>query len=550
MATYYAQNASAANINTAIWYSAPSGGVLQDWATVVSVDSAAVLVANNRSINVNVNITAGSLRNDAVGGSTAGGSFTVTVTGLTISANIITGSATCLIVTGTLSVTITGNTTGSATANVFGINFSSTGTLNYTGNLTGGTNTNSHALVCSSTCIANINGNITGTGASGNGINWSNSGTLNIINSSMSGSSGYAISMTAGNLNALTNIACNSLAISLGAGVLANINSNLVTTNASSCVLTSGILNLTGNLSNPVSAVALNITGGLVTVTGNVTASSNHCISIGSATLIINGNVTGGAATASNGINITGTFNVTVNGNVVGGSGSLTNSCGILPFTNSIGTATINGTVTGGTVGAGVGNSSSATTIIINGTAIGGPGAPGVYNGFNSTFYVTRAKGNGFGNGSVGLTSQPGVQNASSGLIYVKEIEYGDLGQSPTTGAILLTDLSTNVALFYKGGAAGTKKTLVDSAATADYPSVSDVRSGVVYANGNKVGTSVVPSASNTRLEVAVDNTTGTAVLSQADIIAALTSFASGRLLQCSTVASTGEQIADALTGD
>jgi hypothetical protein len=49
-------------------------------------------------------------------------------------------------------------------------------------------------------------------------------------------------------------------------------------------------------------------------------------------------------------------------------------------------------------------------------------------------------------------------------------------------------------------------------------------------------------------LGVAVDNTSGTAVLTQANVETALGAFSSGRLANCATVASVGQQLADALT--
>jgi hypothetical protein len=47
-------------------------------------------------------------------------------------------------------------------------------------------------------------------------------------------------------------------------------------------------------------------------------------------------------------------------------------------------------------------------------------------------------------------------------------------------------------------------------------------------------------------LGVAVDSTTGTAILSQANVTTALTAFSDGRLANCATVSSVGQQIAAA----
>lgn len=157
---------------------------------------------------------------------------------------------------------------------------------------------------------------------------------------------------------------------------------------------------------------------------------------------------------------------------------------------------------------------------------------------------VTRAKGGAAANASVG------VAGGTTGPTSVSEIEYGDLGASPTSGAIRLTAASTNVALFYIPSAA--KKTLVDANASGLMPSASNVRSGLVYNGGNSTGTLAVPAAGSVALGVAVDATTGTAALTPAavwDYLTASATTASSmgeRLKNAATVASVGQALADA----
>jgi hypothetical protein len=71
-----------------------------------------------------------------------------------------------------------------------------------------------------------------------------------------------------------------------------------------------------------------------------------------------------------------------------------------------------------------------------------------------------------------------------------------------------------------------------------------DVRSGVSY-GGGLVGVCAVPSASSVASGVPVGSTTGTAVLTAAAIRTEL-AVELTRLAQCSTVATTGDQIAAA----
>jgi hypothetical protein len=83
---------------------------------------------------------------------------------------------------------------------------------------------------------------------------------------------------------------------------------------------------------------------------------------------------------------------------------------------------------------------------------------------------------------------------------------------------------------------------------------VADVRSGTVYASGNLTGTCAVPAAGSVALGVPVGSGTGTAVLTPEAVWSTLTSSLTTvgsigeRLKNTATVASTGDQIAAALT--
>lgn len=338
-----------------------------------------------------------------------------------------------------------------------------------------------------------------------------------------------------------------SFALSNGVTLTAN-----VITGAATC------LTMAGNAS---ATVVGNITGGTATnAYGAVTTSTG--------TLTVVGAVTGGSGASAMGV-YTNTANakITITGNVTGGTGS--SASGVYPNATAV-VVTITGSVTAsntavgghnrgnctmnitGTV-SGVGNGSgvfndSAGTITIVGTAIGAsPGAGvGAVNGTNGTMSVTRAKG-----GSL-AGSATGVSGSSTGATSVEEIEYGDLGASPTAGVIRLSDKSSNVAVMYRFGA--TKKTLTDPNASGLMPAASSVRFGTTYNGGNSIGTCYVPAASSVAFGVNVDNTTGTAALTPAAVWDYLTSSAttSGsmgeRLKNAATVASVGQQLADALS--
>jgi hypothetical protein len=304
---------------------------------------------------------------------------------------------------------------------------------------------------------------------------------------------------------------------------------------SSGTTLTANIFgSTTGNACTGFSTGSANIVGSLTGGIGNGGALSHS----GTGTLNITGNVTGGSGNSAPGLTMSGNGVLNITGNVTAGAG---NACTGISASSISGTINITGTVTGGPITNCFGVSNGVGIVVIVGTAIGGAAGVGVNNNSTGTVTVTRARGNGFGNGSIGLSATVGVNAAQNSATRVYEIEYGDLGMSPTSGPIILLDDTSNVALFYR--TSGGKKTLIDSSASAGHPAITNVRSGISYANGNLTGTCAVPSAGSVALGVAVDNTTGTAILTQADVETALASFSSGRLSNCATVASVGQQI-------
>lgn len=312
--------------------------------------------------------------------------------------------------------------------------------------------------------------------------------------------------------------------------ITANVNALGATVNGLVNSAANQNLTIVGNITAGVSAAVT--AGSTVTVTGSVQGGSTGNGITASANLSVTGSVTGGTSTGV-GININNAGSVvTVTGTVTAGSGS----AGIQISSGS--TLSITGNVTGGGVTAVTSNSSGTTTIV--GTVTGGVAAGAAVTS-TGTLTATRAKGGPNANSAVGISN-----GAAGSIVNVSEIEFGDLGASPVSGPIRLTDASTNVAIMYRFNT--TKKTLVDANASGLMPAASNVRSGVVYNGGNSTGAMAVPAAGSVALGVPVDNTTGTAILTQANVETALGAFSGGRLANCATVASTGQQIADAVT--
>jgi len=212
---------------------------------------------------------------------------------------------------------------------------------------------------------------------------------------------------------------------------------------------------------------------------------------------------------------------------------------------------TITGNATGGSVSLAIGaNNASTGTLTLNGSAFGSNNAIGANNNSTGILTVTRAVGNDFGIGATGTVSVAGVNSAAAGSqTRVEQLEYGLLGQAPTSGAVSTPDNTGNVCLVHR--LSSTKKTLVDPSASTGQANEADVRSGTSYALGNKTGTLAVPAAGSVALGVAVDAGFGTAVLTPAAIWDTATSSITAsnsigvRLKNAATVEAVGQALAD-----
>ena len=232
-------------------------------------------------------------------------------------------------------------------------------------------------------------------------------------------------------------------------------------------------------------------------------------------TLNFYGIVVGGSGSNAYGAinNAAGTITVTT---ATGGSGS--NAYGAI--NNAAGTMTVT-TATGGSGSGAYGVFNSAAGTITVTTATGGSGsyAYGVFNSAAGTMTVDLAVGNDYGPGGTHPYPAPGVSanNTVGQITQVKRVRFGAHGQSPIMGAVQMVVDASNEGVFVTNYSGGTR-TLTPSGASAQFPATSDVRSGVSYDNGDKIGACAVPAASNVAVGIAVGNTTGTAVLTAAGV--------------------------------
>lgn len=288
-----------------------------------------------------------------------------------------------------------------------------------------------------------------------------------------------------------------------------------------SFVLNNGVT-LTANVTNGTATIC-SMASGAATIVGNITQVGGTAIALSStAVLAVTGNITATGASA-NCISCTGSSSVTVTGNIVGGSPSI--SRGI--FNQGTGVITVTGTLT-----AGGGSDSHA----ILASAAGTISVIGDCTASTSSHAISSTNASGIVKASGSFIS------ASNGRVAVyAPVFYLDTAPTVAKTRYALNGTSTFVDMF-----------TADNSLTQAAPA--DVRAGTVYADGNLTGTLAVPAAGSVALGVPVDNTTGTAVLTPAAVWDTLTSSLTTagsigeRLKNAATVATTGEQLATALT--
>jgi hypothetical protein len=226
MPTYFARKAG--NINAAdVWATTPSGTASNLFPTFTNAD---VLVANSFAITVNVNTTVAEVRNDATGGATGGGSFTL-ADNITLTANIFGGnisSTNCVnanpTAVGAVNY-IVGNITGGNATLAAGLSvggFSAGTTVFVTGNVTAGSASfNAPMGIAISVPNLVLTGNVTGgTGNQGEGIRVNGAGNCTVTGTVTGGahSTAYGIRMSSTGSGSVT---VNGIVVggSAGAGI-------------------------------------------------------------------------------------------------------------------------------------------------------------------------------------------------------------------------------------------------------------------------------------------------------------------------------------------
>jgi hypothetical protein len=193
--------------------------------------------------------------------------------------------------------------------------------------------------------------------------------------------------------------------------------------------------------------------------------------------------------------------------------GSIATAYGV--YNNTTGPVTITGDVTAST-GAGVSNASTGP-VTITGNVTASTGA-GVLNASTGPVTITGTLTPTTAVHALQCTNTTGaVITLSGSLIYASN------GFAPTNCLKFLMNPTPTMAKvrFAKNGS-----TTYSDFFTADnslgQAAITDVRFGTVYASGALTGVAYIPSASSVAFGVPVDNTTGTATLTAANVRAAL----------------------------
>jgi hypothetical protein len=225
MPTYFARKAG--NINaTDVWATTPGGT-----AGAVTFVAGDVLMANSFAITINVDTNlgaSGQVRNDTLGGATAGGTFTLAA-GLTLTANILQNNATGggIVVTCTFGAPFSASIVGNVTSpvNTSGssrpVSLAGSGTLNFTGNATGDMHGSGAGGAIGNTAGGTINfvGTATGGGGTlGYALENASSGTINITGNCLGAVAPAVGNTSTGTIN-ITGQALGTTTTGGGAGV-------------------------------------------------------------------------------------------------------------------------------------------------------------------------------------------------------------------------------------------------------------------------------------------------------------------------------------------
>lgn len=362
-----------------------------------------------------------------------------------------------------------------------------------------GTFTSGGTVDVTATTTAVINGNVTGVSTTANntaGVVVSGTGGLT-INGSVTGSPGNGSSITNGSAAVYTNVTC-TITIN-GAVTHGGNNKRGLQAGASS----NGTFTIIGNVTQAVGdggCVYLLGASPTLNITGTVTLNNGSSIGIAatgaSPVVTITGDIVGPSGTFGTVIQINGSNSVlNITGNITFAVGSNNSSTGVTS-TGVFATFSLTGSITAGLGDSahGISYTGASSTVSVIGSA---NGAGVRSHGINSTATAN------------GVIFQGDMTDSLNGAVAV----YTRIFRMSATNSGVTTYTNT------VGYPTGTPVSRVSPDNVTGMASQTDVRLNTVYGfNSELTGSLAVPPANAVGAGVPVDNTTGTAALSPADI--------------------------------
>ena len=314
-------------------------------------------------------------------------------------------------------------------------------------------------------------------------------------------------------------------------------------TSAAGTIAFTNASTLTGGTGNAAFGLNNNSTGAVTITSCTVTGGTGNSFTYGlnnnstGAVTITSSTVTGGTGSSAYGLgnSSTGTFTIT-SSTVTGGSNA--SAYGINNF--STGTITVtSSTVTGGSNGTAYGiNNNSTGPVTITGDVTASTAA-GVLNASTGTVTITGTLTPTTAVHALQCTNTTGANITLSGSLI-----YASNGFTPTNCLKFLMNPTPTMAKirFAKNGS-----TTYSDFFTADnslgQAAITDVRFGTVYASGALTGVAYIPAAGSVAFGVPVDNTTGTATLTAADVRAAIGMASANLDTQLSTISTKASEV-------
>ena len=282
--------------------------------------------------------------------------------------------------------------------------------------------------------------------------------------------------------------------------------------------LTNGITVITTAASGFVGNTVSRITGSdTANIVANTIAGGSAGLAIlisDSANLIISGNIIGGSGIAVSGITHASLGKLTITGSVSGGTVSSTAPGIIL---SSAGSINISGSVSGGTVAACHGiNSTSIGTIIVTGSVRAGTtGTNGIISSTAGTIAI-------YGPISSSISAN-GVASTSTTATNIFTGPFYNTGSFNAVYAYRMQIIDpASTSWRFDTEVAGGSKTLYTANQLPGVPRQNNVRKGTQY-NFGLTGSLEMPDPTTVKQGVAVDNTTGSAILTAQDMFDVLT---------------------------